>query len=353
MQEKNERAAMPTVSIVIPVKNEQKYIRSCLDSVLLQDYPKERLEVILAVGECVDDTEKIIAEYAKQYSYIKAIKNPKGTISCGVNLAIKAARGEYIVRFDAHSEFARDYVSKCIEYHLKTGADNVGGPTVVRGKNAVGRAVAAAYYSPFALGGGKQHIANYEGYGDTVSFGSFKKSTAERVGLFDERLILNEDDDFNFKIAETGGKIFISSKIRSIYYPRDSYPGLIKQYYGYGHWKVAVIKKHKRPARISHLIPLAFVLFLLIFGALSIVFPIVRWGYFGVLALYLLLDVLASFTLKAEDMQDGIMLRLRLILVHFLLHISYGVGFLTGIFRFMFKRFDLEYNIHEEQKNGV
>ena len=353
MRDSIDGMAKPSVSIVIPVLNEQKYIRSCLDSVLLQDYPSDKLEVILAVGPCVDDTEKIIAEYCAQYSYIKTVKNPRGTISCGVNLAIKAAKGEYIVRFDAHSEFARDYVSKCIEYHLKTGADNVGGPTVVRGKNAVGRAVAAAYYSPFALGGGKQHIANYEGYGDTVSFGSFKKSTAERVGLFDERLILNEDDDFNFKIAETGGKIFISSKIRSIYYPRDSYLGLIKQYYGYGHWKVAVIKKHKRPARISHLIPLAFVLFLLIFGTLSIVFPIVRWGYFCVLSLYLLLDVLASFTLKAEDRQDGIMLRLRLILIHFLLHISYGVGFLTGIFRFMFKKFELEYNIHEEQKNGV
>lgn len=353
MQEKVDAVALPTVSVVIPVRNEQKYIRSCLDSVLLQDYPKSKLEVVLAVGPCIDDTEKIIAEYCSQYSYIKAISNPKGTISCGVNLAIKAAIGEYIVRFDAHSEFAHDYVSKCIEYHLKTGAANVGGPTVVRGRNAVGRAVAAAYYSPFALGGGKQHIADFEGYGDTVSFGSFKKSTAERVGLFDERLILNEDDDFNFKIAETGGKIFITSKIRSIYYPRDSYSRLIKQYYGYGHWKVAVIKKHKRPARISHLIPLAFVLFLIVFGALSVAFPIVRWGYFSVLAMYLMLDVLASFTLKAEDKQDGIMLRFRLVLIHFLLHISYGVGFLTGIFRFMFKKFDLEYNAYEEKQNGI
>lgn len=345
MQDSINSATLPTVSIVIPVLNEQKYIRSCLDSVLLQDYPKDKLEVILAVGPCVDDTEKIIAEYSAQYSIIKTVKNPKGTISCGVNLAIKAARGEYIVRFDAHSEFACDYVSKCIEYHLKTDAQNVGGPTVVRGKNTVGRAVAAAYYSPFALGGGKQHIADFEGYGDTVSFGSFKKSTAQRVGLFDERLVLNEDDDFNFKIAETGGKIFITSKIRSIYYPRDSYTGVIKQYFGYGLWKVAVIKKHRKPARISHLIPLAFVLFLIIFGALSVVFPIVRWGYFGILALYLALDVFASCTIKADDRQDGFMLRLRLILIHFLLHISYGAGFLCGIFKFMFKKFDLEYTV--------
>ena len=154
---------LPTVSVVIPVRNEEKYIAACLDSVIAQDYPKDKFEVILALGRSQDKTEEIIARYCERYSYIKMIENPKGTISCGVNLAIKCAENEYIVRFDAHTEFASDYVSKCIEYHLKTGAENVGGPTVVKGKNPVQRAVAAAYYSPFALGGGKQHINGQSG----------------------------------------------------------------------------------------------------------------------------------------------------------------------------------------------
>ena len=339
---------LPFVTVVIPVKNEHKYIRSCLDSVLLQDYPKNRLEVILAVGPSNDDTAEIIEEYSRQYSHIKMIKNPKGTISCGVNLGIKAALGEYIVRLDAHTEFASDYVSKCVEYLIKTGADNVGGPTVVKGKTPVQAAVAAAYYSPFALGGGKQHIANFEGYSDTVSFGSFKKTTAEKVGYFDERLILNEDDDFNFKISETGGKIFITSKIRSFYYPRDSYPGLIKQYFGYGLWKVAVIKKHRKPARISHLIPLMFVLFITLGALISAFLPILFIPYFAILALYLLLDIIASFRLKSPDQKITLATRFRLIYIHILLHLSYGIGFLCGIFKFMFTKFDSEID-----KNGI
>lgn len=329
-----EGASLPFVSVVIPVRNEHKYIRACLDSVLRQDYPRDRHEVLLAVGPSEDDTEEIIREYEGRYEHIHMLKNPKGTISCGVNIGIKAARGEYIVRLDAHTEFAGDYISKCIEYLLKTGAENVGGPTVVRGKNPVQRAVAAAYYSPFALGGGKQHIRDYEGYSDTVSFGAFKKSTAEKVGLFDESLILNEDDDFNFKISEAGGKIFISSEIHSIYYPRDTYLGLIKQYFGYGLWKVAVIKKHHKPARLSHLVPMLFVLFLIFGGLFSCFSERFRKLYAGVLGLYAVMDAGASLKLKVEDNSDGFMLRLRLLLVHFLLHVSYGCGFIAGIFRF-------------------
>lgn len=327
----------PFVSVVIPIKNEELYIRSCLDSVLNQDYPKEKLEILLCVAPSEDRTEEIIHEYQKNHAYIHILENKKNTISCGVNIGIKAAKGTYIVRLDAHTEFASDYVSKCIEYLLKTGADNVGGPTAVKGKTPIQRAVAAAYYSPFALGGGKQHIKDYEGYSDTVSFGAFKKETAEAVGYFDENLILNEDDDFNFKISEAGGKIFITPKIRSRYYPRDSYKGLMKQYYGYGFWKVAVIKKHKKPARLSHLVPMLFVLFLIFGGLLSIFSKHLRKLYASILGIYLGLDIAASFDLKDIDPQDGISLRFRLILIHFLLHVSYGWGFLMGICKFVFK----------------
>lgn len=329
-----EGGNLPFVSVVIPVRNEHKYIRTCLDSVLRQDYPRDRHEVLLALGPSEDDTEEIIREYEAHYGHIHMLKNPKGTISCGLNIGIKAAKGEYIVRLDAHTEFAHDYISKCVEYLLKTGAENVGGPTSVAGRSKVQRAVAAAYYSPFALGGGKQHIKDYEGYSDTVSFGAFKKSTAQALGLFDEALILNEDDDFNFKLSEAGGKIFISGEIHSTYYPRDTYTGLIKQYFGYGFWKVAVIKKHHKPARLSHLVPMTFVLFLAFGGLLSCFSRSARKYYAGVLGLYAVMDVGASLTLKAEDNPDGFMLRLRLMLIHFLLHVSYGCGFIAGLFQF-------------------
>lgn len=143
-----------------------------------------------------------------------------------------------------------------------------------------------------------------------------------------------EDDDFNFKISEAGGKIFITSEIRSIYYPRDTYMGLIKQYFGYGLWKVAVIKKHRRPARLSHLVPMMFVLYLMFGGLLSCFNKGIRKYYAGVLGLYTALDAGASFKLEVEDNPDSLMLRLRLMLIHFLLHVSYGCGFIVGILRF-------------------
>ena len=156
------------VSVIIPVKNEIRYIKKCIDSVLNQDFPKSNMEIILADGMSDDGTRDIIAGYENEYNFIRMIDNPKGTISCGLNLAIKAAKGEYIVRLDAHADYAPDYVSKCIYYHKNTDAANIGGPTVVKGQNPVQKAVAAAYYSPFALGGGKQHIDGYCGESDTV-----------------------------------------------------------------------------------------------------------------------------------------------------------------------------------------
>lgn len=328
---------LPQVSVVIPVRNEHDYIRHCLDSVLSQDYPKDLLEILLCLGPSEDDTEAIIREYCQKDPRIHLLYNPKGTISCGLNIGIRAAKGPYIIRMDAHTEFASDYISACIRVSLRTGAANVGGPTAVAGKSPIQRAVASAYSSSFALGGGKQHIENYEGESDTVSYGTFLKSTAESVGLFDEHLILNEDDDYNFRIANAGGKIWISPEIKSCYYPRDSYKGLVKQYYGYGLWKPAVIAKHHKPARLSHLVPAAFVTFLTLGGISSLFSKHCRRLYTLILALYLALDVKASFAKEYRKTPDGIMHNLRLILIHFLLHVSYGTGFIHGIIRFMIR----------------
>ncbi len=326
---------LPHVSVVIPVRNEHNYIRHCLNSVLKQDYPKDLMEILLCLGPSEDDTEDIILEYCEKDPRIHLLYNPKGTISCALNIGIRAAKGPYIIRMDAHTEFAADYISACIRVILRTGADNVGGPTAVAGKSPIQRAVAAAYSSPFALGGGRQHIENYEGESDTVSYGAFLKTTAENAGLFDEDLILNEDDDYNFRLAEAGGKIWISPEIKSCYYPRDTYKGLIKQYYGYGLWKPAVIAKHHKPARLSHLIPAAFVTFLTIGGISSFFSKHCRRLYALILTLYLALDIKASFAKAYTNTEDGLMHNLRLILIHFLLHVSYGAGFIRGIFRFM------------------
>ena len=314
-----------SVSVIIPILNEEKYIEKCIMSVLNQDFPIENLELILIDGMSDDKTVQIIKEYMEKYKFIKLIFNPEKTVQYALNAGIKAACGEIIVRMDAHSEYAEDYVSKCVQYLKNTDAINVGGPMIAVGKGGLQNVIAAAYHSKFALGGGKNHEEGYEGYADTVFLGAFKREDILKLGMYDERLPRSEDDDLNFRIIESGEKIYITPEIKSRYYPRGSYKSLFKQYYEYGLWKVAVIKKHKKPARISHLVPMVFVAFLLLclIAPLKFTFP--------VLLLYLLLNFYFSFTNpRVSKLSD----KLRLMLVHSIIHIAYGVGFWVGIFKF-------------------
>lgn len=327
-----ERDKQVSVSIIIPVYNEGKYIEECIKSVVNQDYPKDELELLLVDGNSQDNTVEIIRKMIKEYPFIRVLNNPKRTVQYALNIGIKNAVGTYIVRMDAHAEYANDYVSKCISCLKRTGADNVGGSTNAQGKTECQKAIAAAYHSPFALGGGTHYIDGYEGYADTVSWGAFKKQTLLDIGMYDERLPRSEDDDLNFRITESGGTIYISSQIKSTYFPRDSYIKLFKQYFEYGVWKIAVIKKHKKPARIAHLVPMLFVLFLITFGIGSIFSNIALYTFLSVLMIYLILDFYFSFK---NHYVDTFLQKLKLVYVHFILHISYGLGFIVGIFKFL------------------
>ncbi len=325
------------VSVIIPILNEERYIKGCLDSLMEQDYPKEFLEIILVDGLSDDKTPDIIKDYIKKYPFIKLYVNSHKTVQYAMNIGISNATGEYIVRMDAHAWYANDYISMCVKYLQKTGAQNVGGTTVVRGKNKMQKVIAAAYHSPFALGGSKHYNESFEGYADTVAWGSFERKYLIELGMYDERLPRSEDDDLNFRIEKAGGKIFITPKIKSIYYPKETLAKLFKQYFDYGTWKVAVIKKHHKPSRIAHLIPMLFVLFIVLFWALSFCSDLIAKIFFGVMSIYFLLDVYFSFKNKyAKKFSDKILL----IITHFTIHFSYGLGFWKGIFKFMNSRWD-------------
>ena len=320
------------VSVIVPVLNEEKYIKECLDSLLNQDYPKENLEIILVDGNSSDKTVEIIKNYAEKYNFIKLLVNPKKTVQYAMNLGIKNSSGKYIVRMDAHATYSIDYISKCIEYLKKTKAANVGGTTVVRGKTSTQKIVAAAYHSPFALGGSKHYDENYEGYTDTVAWGSFEREYLLKIGMYDERLPRSEDDDLNFRITERGDKIFVTPKIKSVYYPRDTFLKLFKQYFEYGKCKVAVVKKHHKPSRIAHLIPMMFVLFLIFGALLSFLGSFFKTSYLSILAFYVFINLIFSF--KNKYTWDFIS-KIKLFAAHFVIHFSYGLGFLVGIFKFL------------------
>ncbi len=319
------------ISVIIPVLNEEKYIENCLNSLLFQDYPKENLEILLIDGMSNDATVEIIKKYTNKYSFIKLLLNPKKTVQYALNIGIENAQGEYIVRMDAHASYAPNYVSKCIEFLKKTGAANVGGPTIVKGESFIQKIIAAAYNSPFALGGSRHYEKNFEGYADTVAWGTFKKQTLVDLGMYDERLPRSEDDDLNFRITRSGGEIFITPEIKSIYYPKDSFKKLFIQYFNYGLWKVAVIKKHRKPSRLAHLVPMLFVAFIAVFGILSFVSKFFLYVFTSIMALYLAIDFYFSFNNKYAKKLTK---KVALMLAHLIIHVSYGLGFWVGIFKF-------------------
>jgi succinoglycan biosynthesis protein ExoA len=234
------------------------------------------------------------------------------------------------VRIDAHAEYAPDYVSQCVACLESTGADNVGGPMVAAGRPGLQAVIAASYDSPFALGGGRFHDPRYEGDVDTVYLGAFRKSSLVRVGLFDERFTRNQDDELNYRIVRSGGRIFMTPRIRSTYHPRDSLRALFSQYAQYGEWKVLVIAKHRKPARITHLVPGAFVLWLCTAVPVSFAWPPARVPVLVVLLAYIGLAILFSMRNRHVSRVGD---RLLLVLVHVVLHVSYGLGFLKGLVR--------------------
>jgi succinoglycan biosynthesis protein ExoA len=331
------RNPQPIVSIIVPCRNEVKHLRGFLDSVFQQDLAGCDWEVIVADGMSDDGTWPLLEEYARKQPRLRLLRNPAGIVSTGLNACIRAARGDIIVRMDAHTEYAPNYVKECLRALNETGADNVGGPPRARTGNLRMRAMSAAYHSRFAVGASKSHDVTYEGYVDSVFYGCWKKKTLERVGLFDETLVRNQDDELNLRLTRSGGKVWQTPKIVSYYHPRSELGKLCRQYFQYGFWKVAVIRRHRLPASWRHLVPGAFV------AALGISF--LSWliseggGHLGLAAVsksllsILLLSyagccVIAAFT-SARSHGWSIFPILPAIFAAY--HLSYGLGFLCGL----------------------
>ncbi|MBD2866180.1 glycosyltransferase family 2 protein [Paenibacillus oceani] len=328
------------VSVVMPIRNEEKYIVNCIETLMKQDYPKKNLEIILVDGCSTDKTKEILNEYQNKHpNLIKVIENPNKTVQYALNIGILAAQGVYIVRLDAHSEYANDYISKCVHYLETTDATNVGGPTIVKGKTELQKVIASSYHSTFGMGGGNHHNEQYEGYSETVFLGAYRKESILRFGLYDENFPRNEDDELNYRIKKNGGKVFVTPQIKSVYFPRNSLKALFKQHFEYGYWKVAVIKKHNKPARITHLVPGAFVVFNIVGLPLSLMFNPIAVFYCMVMLLYFLLNGYYSATNKHIS---GLFNKITLFLVHIILHVSYGTGFVYGLLNM--RRFKFNYS---------
>jgi succinoglycan biosynthesis protein ExoA len=324
------------VSIVIPCRNEATSIEACVRSILAQDLPSGGFEIIVADGMSDDGTRAVLTRLAQDDARVQVIDNPGRIVPTGLNVAIRAARGKIIIRMDAHTEYAPDYVRQCVTVLQDTGADNVGGPWVAAGKGYVSRAIAAAFQSPFAVGGARGHNPEYEGEVDTVYLGCWPREVFERIGFFDEELVRNQDDEFNLRLTRGGGRIWQSPRIRSWYRPRGSLTTLWRQYVQYGYWKVRVIHKHKIPASIRHLVPGGFVAALILLPVLSFRWPAVIWVWLGLIGMYTACNLAASVLTAARH---GWTLFPLLPLVFACYHFAYGYGFLRGVIDFtVFRR---------------
>jgi succinoglycan biosynthesis protein ExoA len=337
-------APLKGISIVSACRNERKHIRAFIDSLLAQDLAGFDWEIIIADGASEDGTKEALSEVSRENPRVAVIDNPSRIVSTGLNAAIRAARGDIILRMDAHTEYASDYIQRCVEALETSGAQNVGGPARTKAEGLRARAIQAAYHSRFSTGGAKFHDENYTGYVDTVTYGCWRKETLLKLGLFDEKLVRNQDDELNLRLTRAGGKIWQSAEIVSWYRPRATLSALFRQYFQYGFWKVAVIRKHRIPGSWRHLIPGVFVagnmalllaaLCLAVAGRADLAEKTLL-GWAAVLAAYVLASLVASF---AAAKKFGWKLFPYLPGTFAVFHVSYGLGFLLGSVYWTFAR---------------
>ncbi len=327
--------AEPFVSVIMPIRNEAGFIEKALRAVLDQDYPRDRMEVLVVDGMSSDSTREIVAQIQHRFASLRLLDNPGRIVPTGMNIALREAKGEVVVRVDGHCEIAPDYVRRCIEHLQEDGADGVGGPIETIGESYLARGIAVAMSSPFGVGGAAfRTIEDRRMYVDTVAFPAYTREAIDRAGLYDEELVRNQDDEYNYRLRKLGGRILLVPDIRSRYYSRSSIKSLWRQYFQYGFWKVRVMQKHSRQMRPRQFAPPLFVAAL----ALSLVLSIIpQTRLVGSLALagiggsYLVANLLASLVTAARQGWSYLPV---LPLAFVALHTGYGLGFCVGLIRF-------------------
>ena len=245
----------PTVSVIVPVRNEAPHLERAVASILAQEYPLP-FDVCLAVATSDDGTETLAERLAAAEDRVSVVPNPAGVTPAGLNAAIRATTGSIIVRVDGHAELSPGYVRRAVATMCRTGAVNVGGRQVPKPETAFEEAVAAATTSWMGTGGATYRVGGEAGAVDTVYLGVFDRAAGEAVGWFDEALIRNQDYELNIRLRKAGGTVWFDPQLWVGYRPRGSWKALAKQYYEYGWWKAEVVRRHPESLRLRQLIPL-------------------------------------------------------------------------------------------------
>lgn len=320
------------VSIILPERNEANHICECIESIIAQTYPRDSLEVLIVDGMSTDGTKQILKRYCNKYPFIRLLDNTKKIVPRALNMGIKAAKGDIILRMDAHTHYHKDYVLKCVEALKKTGAANVGGPivTLPGSDTLVAKAISLATSNSFGVGNSKFRTADKAQYVDTLAFGAFRRQIFEKVGLFNEKLGRNQDIEFNSRIVRGGGKIYLSPEIKSYYYNQSTLKGLWRQNSRNGMWNIFTLSVNKHALSLRHLIPLFFTLSLLCCLPLSIISSLFLLIFSFIVSVYLITSMAVSLKIA---LKEGYKMIGALPIAFAVLHFSYGFGCLWGLIR--------------------
>ncbi len=323
----------PFVSVIVPCYNEQATIRFLLDALLAQTYPRAQMEIVIADALSQDATRQVVAAFQQERPdfLLRVVDNARRTIPSGLNLAIAAARGEILLRLDAHSMPIPDYVERCVSALEAGRGSNVGGVWMIRpgGEGWMAESIAAAAAHPLGVGDAMYRFAARAGSVDTVPFGAFRRELIQQIGGFDETLLTNEDYEFNVRIRRSGGIVWLDPQIRSAYFARASLIELAKQYWRYGFWKFKMLRRYPGTLRWRQALPPLFAASLIFLVLFSFFLVVAGWILFFEIIIYL-------FTLMAA----GIYLFLRqrkpllipgLMLAITTMHLSWGSGFLWSL----------------------
>jgi succinoglycan biosynthesis protein ExoA len=315
----------PVVTLIVAMRNEERHVARCVQSLRDQDYPAERLEVLFMDGRSTDATRDIVAKMIAGRAGFELVDNPGIIQSIAWNLGIERARGDLVGIVSAHSELAPDYVTRAVETLERTGADLVGGPARAESETVVGEAIALAMSTPFGVGGAEFRYATEESEVDTVFMGVCKRALYERIGGFDAEMVRNQDDELSYRLLEHGGRIVCNPNIKSVYRNRATLRSLWKQYFDYGRWKVRVMQKHRNQMRPRHFVPPLFVSTL---GASALVPP----ALFAFAGLYGSATMAMSLLIAARNRRVDVLPYLPAAFA--ILHVGYGAGFLKGLYQF-------------------
>ena len=315
------------VSVIVPCYQEENHIRKFVEDFYKQNFGELEVELIVADGGSCDGTLTSLEMLCQKYESLKVINNLKRIVSTGLNLAVAASRGAIIIRMDVHTEYSGDYIVACVETLIDSNAQCAGGPwNVFKPEYGIGRAIALAFDSKVGSGNAKSRDVHFSGQVDTVYLGCWWKSYLVGIGLFDEMLVRNQDDELCLRIRKSGGIIFQSAAIVSSYYPRVEYRRLFDQWRQYGFWRPFVIKKHREAGSIRQLIPALFVICCMIALAASLLLSNV----------FLISALLATYfssifaALYKQYPQESSRVYLQSIYAVSLIHFGYGVGFIKG-----------------------